>query len=66
MFFNAPGLKQFIIGWSDIYPDFPVPLYIDSSTVMLITILGIFPLLAGTLVPIWKIGIIDPDEAIRK
>ena len=66
MFFNAPGLKQFIIGWSDIYPDFPIPLYIDSSTVMLITILGIFPLLAGTLVPIWRIGIIDPDEAIRK
>ena len=66
MFINAPGLKKLIIGWADIYPDFPIPLYIEKTTVLLIVVLGILPLLIGTIIPIWKIGIIDPDEAIRK
>jgi len=66
MLLDAPGLKQFIIGWTDIYPDFPIPLFIDSTTILLIVVLGILPLLAGTMIPVWKIGIIDPDEAIRK
>lgn len=63
---DAPGLKQFIIGWADIYPDYPIPLYIDASSIFLIVLLGVFPLLVGTIIPIWRIGIIDPDEAIRK
>lgn len=66
MLMDAPGLKHFVIGWSDIYPDFPIPLYIDPKTVVLLIVLGIVPLLAGTLIPIWRIGCIDPDEAIRK
>jgi ABC-type lipoprotein release transport system permease subunit len=66
MLINAPGLKKLIIGWTDIYPDFPIPLYIEKTTVLLIVVLGILPLLIGTIIPTWKIGIIDPDEAIRK
>jgi ABC-type lipoprotein release transport system permease subunit len=65
MVIDAPGLKRFVIGWADIYPDFPVPLYIEWTTVALIVMLGILPLMAGTIVPIWRIGTIDPDEAIR-
>ena len=65
MLVDAPGLKRLIIGWADIYPDFPIPLYIEGATVLVIIVLGIFPLLAGTLVPVWRIGTIDPDEAIR-
>lgn len=63
---DAPGLKKFIIGWADIYPDFPIPLHIESSTVLLIIALGTLPLLAGTLVPVWRLSIIDPDEAIKR
>lgn len=66
MLADAPGLKRFIIGWTDIYPDFPIPLYIEGATVLLIVALGILPLLAGTVLPVWRIGVIDPDEAIRK
>ncbi len=65
MILDAPGIKGLIIGWADIYPDFPIPLYIEMSTIFLIAILGIVPLMAGTLLPVWKIGTIDPDEAIR-
>jgi len=63
---DAPGLKSFIIGWTDIYPEFPIPLYIDIKTVVLIVILGIQPILVGTVIPVWKIGTVDPDEAIKK
>ena len=66
MIMDAPGLKSAIIGWADIYPDFPIPLFIEIETVLLIAALGIFPLLAGTLIPVWRLGIIEPDEAIRK
>ena len=66
MLADAPGLKTFIIGWTDIYPEFPIPLHIDFRTMLLIIILGIQPLLVGTVIPVWKIGTVDPDEAIRK
>lgn len=65
MLLDAPGIKGFVLGWADVYPDFPVPLYIEWPTVVLIALMGIVPLLAGTIVPVWKIGTIDPDEAIR-
>ena len=65
MLLGAPGIKGFMLGWADVYPDFPVPLYIEWTTVVLIALMGIVPLLAGTIVPVWKIGTIDPDEAIR-
>jgi ABC-type antimicrobial peptide transport system permease subunit len=66
MLMGAPGVKRMIIGWADIYPDFPIPLHVDGATVFLIFILGLVPLLAGALVPIWKIGTLDPDQAIRQ
>jgi ABC-type lipoprotein release transport system permease subunit len=66
MLVGAPGVKRLILGWAEIYPDFPIPLYVNAQLVFLIIILGIIPLLAGTLIPIWKIGTIDPDQAIRQ
>lgn len=65
MLVDAPGLKGFVLGWAEVYPDFPIPLYIGWTTVLLIALMGIIPLLAGTIIPVWKIGTIDPDEAIR-
>ncbi len=65
MLLDAPGVKRFILGWAEVYPDFPVPLYIEWTTILLIAMMGIIPLLAGTIIPVWKIGTIDPDEAIR-
>lgn len=65
MLLDAPGIKRFIIGWTDIYPDFPVPLYIEGTTIVLIFLMGVIPLIAGTVIPVWRIGTIDPDEALR-
>jgi ABC-type lipoprotein release transport system permease subunit len=66
MLLGAPGIKGMIIGWADIYPDFSIPLYVDLTTIFAIVILGIIPLLAGALIPAWRIGTIDPDLAIRQ
>lgn len=65
MLADAPGLKRFIIGWTDIYPDFPIPLYIEWQTVFFIAVLGILPLTVATLIPIWKASLVDPVEALR-
>jgi ABC-type lipoprotein release transport system permease subunit len=66
MLMGAPGIKGLIIGWADIYPDFSIPLYVDATTLFAIVILGIVPLLVGALIPVWRIGTIDPDLAIRQ
>lgn len=66
MLADAPGLKKFIIGWAEIYPDFPIPLYVEWQTVFLIVALGILPLTTATLIPIWKLSLTDPIEAIRQ
>lgn len=66
MLMGAPGIKGLILGWADIYPDFSIPLYVDGTTLFAIVLLGIVPLLVGTLIPVWRIGTIDPDEAIRQ
>jgi ABC-type lipoprotein release transport system permease subunit len=66
MLMGAPGIKGMIIGWSNIYPDFSIPLYVDATTIVAIVLLGIIPLLVGALIPVWRIGTIDPDLAIRQ
>ncbi len=65
LLFGAPGIKNYFLGWSHIYPEFSVPFQVDFSTVMLMLVIGIFPLLTATIFPCWIMGTIEPDEAIR-
>jgi ABC-type lipoprotein release transport system permease subunit len=62
---EAPGIKQYFLGWATVYPDFPVPVYMGVKSLFLLFVMGIFPLLVATVVPAWLVGIIEPDEAIR-
>ena len=62
---GAPGIKDYFLGWSQIYPEFPIPVHVDFHTLMVILSIGIFPVLAATIFPCWVIGIIDPDKSIR-
>jgi len=62
---GAPGIKDYFLGWSQVYPDFPVPLCVDFNTVLLMLTIGVFPILAATIIPCWIIGVIDPDKAVR-
>ncbi|MFC2173903.1 ABC transporter permease, partial [Acidobacteriota bacterium] len=63
---GAPGMKGYFMGWSSVYPEFPIPVHITIRSVLLIMVVGIIPLLVATLIPAWLAGIIEPDEAIRK
>jgi putative ABC transport system permease protein len=65
MLADAPGLKKMLIGWSDIYPDFPIPLYVEWQTVFFLMVLGVLPIMATILVPIWKSSLIEPVKMIR-
>ncbi len=62
---GAPGIKEYFLGWSTIYPDFPIPVYVQASDVVVLLVVAVFPLLAATVVPTWILAIVEPDRAIR-
>lgn len=62
---GTPGISGYCIGCASIYPKFPVPVHCDFQSIILLLILGIFPMVTVSAIPAWLAGIIDPDEAIR-
>ncbi|MFZ5563018.1 MAG: ABC transporter permease [Thermodesulfobacteriota bacterium] len=57
----APVLR----GWSVLFPEFaPFP-DVDIYKVSIIMIFTIFPYLAATIIPSWKVAITDPDRVMR-
>jgi ABC-type lipoprotein release transport system permease subunit len=62
---DAPGIKQYFLGWATVYPEFPLPVHMSLSSLFLLLVIGVLPLVAATVVPAWRVGIIEPDEAIR-
>jgi ABC-type lipoprotein release transport system permease subunit len=62
---NAPVLKDFMLGWASLYPNFGVPVFISAQTVFLIYAITIVPLLFATVIPSWLNATVDPDIAMR-
>jgi ABC-type lipoprotein release transport system permease subunit len=62
---DAPGIKQYFLGWATVYPEFPLPVHMSLASLFLLVVIGVFPLVVATVVPAWRVGIIEPDEAIR-
>jgi ABC-type lipoprotein release transport system permease subunit len=65
VYLGAPFLRDFLLGWSAIYPNYPLPLNISASTVMILYAVAVFPLFIGSLIPAWKSAVTEPDIAIR-
>jgi ABC-type lipoprotein release transport system permease subunit len=63
--FNAPVLKEFMLGWATLYPSFTVPVFISPQTILLAYAISIVPLLFATVVPSWINATVDPDIAMR-
>lgn len=62
---NAPVLRDFMLGWAILYPNFVVPIYISAQTILLTYIISTVPLLFATVVPSWINATVDPDIAMR-
>jgi len=62
---GAPILKDFLLGWANLYPGFPVPVFISLQTVLFTFAVTIVPLLFATVVPSWLNATVDPDIAMR-
>jgi ABC-type lipoprotein release transport system permease subunit len=64
-FFGAPVLKDFMMGWATLYPNFQVPVLISAPTVLFAFAVTIVPLLFATVIPSWLNAVVDPDIAMR-
>jgi ABC-type lipoprotein release transport system permease subunit len=62
---GAPVIKDFMMGWATLYPSFPVPVLISSTTVLFTFAVTIVPLLFATVIPSWLNATVDPDIAMR-
>jgi len=62
---NAPVLKDFMLGWATLYPNFTVPTFISPQTIFLTYAITIVPLLFATVIPSWLNATVDPDIAMR-
>ena len=62
---GAPVLRDFMLGWANLYPSFPVPIFISLETVLFTFAVTIVPLLFATVIPSWLNATVDPDIAMR-
>jgi len=65
LYLGAPIIKDFMLGWASVYPTFPLPMYVQLSSVAVLYAVALFPLLVGSLVPAWKSAVTEPDVAMR-
>lgn len=63
-FFQAPLLKPFLIGWSELYPSYNLFPVLDMGSFLAIFSLSVIPYLTATLVPAWRGAITDPAEVM--
>jgi ABC-type lipoprotein release transport system permease subunit len=62
---GAPVLKEFMMGWATLYPNFSVPVFVSATTVLFTFAVTVIPLLFATVVPSWLNATVDPDIAMR-
>lgn len=63
---NAPGLRQAIVGWSVLYPEAPLTPAVDLAQLLAIASVVLGPFVGLSIVPAWRAAIVDPMEAMRR
>ena len=65
VYLGAPFIRDFMLGWSAIYPNFPIPVFISIGSLLTLYAAAMIPLLVGTLIPSWKSAITEPEIVMR-
>jgi len=65
LYLGAPVLRNFMLGWTAIYPNYTIPVYVSFGSLVTLYAAAIVPLLVGTLIPAWKSAITEPDIILR-
>ncbi len=63
--FKAYFLKNFLIGWSVLYPDYRLTPVLDFESILLIFSFSVIPYLSATIIPAWQGAITDPAEIMK-
>ena len=63
--FNAPLLGSVFFGYSNLSADIKLGRTIDFGVLSMLFLFFIVPFIAAVLVPVWKIAVVDPVEAMK-
>ena len=63
--FDAPLLSSIFIGFTNLSNNTSFIPSVDISSLVLIFLFFIIPIIASILIPVWKISITEPTEAMR-
>lgn len=64
-FMNAPILRNIFIGYSTLKPDFILPFSFNFQTFSIIFFLTVPIYIAATIIPAWKVAVMDAEEVMR-
>lgn len=62
---GAPLIKRYFIGWSSVFPEFPLPVHVEPESLGLLFFTGIFPLIFASVLPSWVASSKEVDECLR-
>ncbi len=62
---GAPGVREYFLGWTAIYPEFRVPICLRFDSIITLLAIGTVPIIGAVVLPSWLVGISEPDRAIR-
>jgi ABC-type lipoprotein release transport system permease subunit len=64
--FSGGLFEPVLKGWSVLYPAFSLMPQVDLFQLVTLFFFTVFPYTAATLVPIWRVAITDPEQAMRQ
>lgn len=63
--FQAPLLQDIFVGYKGIKTDFELPFIFDIQTMFLVFFLSVPIYIGATIIPAWRVSILEADEVIR-
>ncbi|TFH16492.1 ABC transporter permease [Candidatus Bathyarchaeota archaeon] len=63
--FNAPVLRDVMLGWAILYPSFNAPFSVNMQSILVTYAITVIPIIFATVIPSWLNAAVDPDLAMR-